>query len=315
MIVLVSGGAGFIGSYLCEFLIKHGHEVYCLDNLSTGHKSNIRLLLSNRRFHFIRADVTLPRSFKVKAIFHMASPASPLQYIQRSIPTMLTNSLGTYYLLELARKTGARFLFASTSEVYGEPLQHPQKESYWGNVNPIGVRSCYDESKRFGEAMTMEYYRKYGVDARVIRIFNTYGPRLDSADGRVVSNFIVQALNRQPLTIYGKGTQTRSFCYVSDMVVGIYRAMFFPKTKGEVINLGSPTEITISQCASLVQQILGLPHSMIHKPLLRDDPTRRKPDIRKAKKLLKWQPVVSMKAGLKVTIEWFRGIEPTKERR
>ncbi len=306
MKVLVTGGAGFIGSHLCEYLVLNGHEVTCLDNLSTGNKANIRFLLSLKRFRFINQDVNLPLNIPVEAIFHMASPASPPQYIKRAVATMLTNSMGTYRMLELARRHRTKFLMASTSEIYGEPLRHPQVETDWGQVNPIGVRSCYDESKRFSEALTMEFLRKYNLDVRIARIFNTYGPRLDPQDGRVISNFIVQALHGRPLTIYGKGDQTRSFCFVSDLVRGLYLAMFMDRTKGEVFNLGNPEEYTVLECARMVQRFIPRSKGLIRKPLPSDDPTRRRPDIRKAKKVLKWEPKVSFEKGLLRTIEWFK---------
>jgi nucleoside-diphosphate-sugar epimerase len=305
---LVAGGAGFIGSHLCEALISIGMKVICVDNLGTGKKSNLKSQISNSKFKFIKQDIRKPLKIKGKIdyVFHLASYASPPYYQKYSIETLMTNSLGTLNVLEFARQKKARYLITSTSEAYGDPKQHPQKETYWGNVNPVGVRSCYDEAKRFAEALTMEYVRKHNVDARIIRIFNTYGPRLQKDDGRVISNFIYQALRNQPLTIYGDGSQTRSFCYVDDMVRGLILAMLANGIKGEVINLGNPGEFTIKEAALIIKKMTCSRSKIIHKPLPKDDPTRRKPDIAKAKKLLKWQPIIKLEQGLVKTIKWFR---------
>jgi len=305
---VVTGGAGFIGSHLCEALIKGKFKVICIDNLGTGKLSNLKAILNNKNFKFIKKDVreNIKIKEKIDFIFHLASYASPPYYRKYSIDTLMTNSLGTYNMLELAKQKKAKFLLASTSEVYGEPKVHPQKEEYWGNVNPVGIRSCYDEAKRFAEALTMEYSRKYNLDVRIIRIFNTYGPRLQKDDGRVISNFIYQALNNLPVTIYGDGTQTRSFCYVSDMIEGIIKAMFVKNTKGQVINLGNCYEFTIKEAAVIIKKMLNSKSKIVYKPLPGDDPTRRRPDITKAKKLLNWQPKVSLKQGLLKTIEWFK---------
>ncbi len=307
---IVTGGAGFVGSHLSDFLIARGHQVTCLDNLITGKKENIAHLLSNKNFKFIKTDVsrTLPILPKAQYVFHLASPASPVGYQTYSIETILTNSIGTQRLLDYCRKSKAKFLFASTSEVYGDPKVHPQKESYWGNVNSFGPRSCYDESKRLGEALVYEYIHKFKVDGRLVRIFNTYGPRLNEEDGRVVSNFITQALTGKAVTIYGSGTQTRSFCYVSDLVDGLWRAISKSATRGNVFNLGNPAETTIRQFAANVLKLCAGPNvKIVRKPLPQDDPIRRKPDISKAKKTLGWSPRVSLNEGLGLTIDWYRG--------
>lgn len=325
---LVTGGAGFVGSHLCDFLIRQGHSVVCVDNLITGKMENIAHLRRHSRFRFIKQDIikglprflALPRFLrditrgfprflpKANYVFHLASPASPTGYMKNSIETILTNSIGTYRLLEYCRKKGAKFLFASTSEIYGNPKVHPQVETYWGNVNSFGPRSCYDESKRLGEALVYEYFKKYGVNARLVRIFNTYGPRLNENDGRVVSNLITQALRGEALTVYGDGSQTRSFCYVEDLVRGLWLAANTPRTEGQVFNLGNPQETTIMQFARVVKELCGKPDAKIVKrPLPQDDPIKRRPDISKAKKILKWEPKISLKAGLKYTIEYYRG--------
>ncbi len=311
---LITGGAGFIGSHLCDALINIGYEVYCVDNLITGSKENISHLLDNPQFHFIKHDIIdpFPPNFKFqisnfKFLYHLASPASPPQYRKYSLETMLVNSLGTYNMLELAKETEAVFLLASTSEVYGNPLIHPQKENYYGNVNPIGSRSCYDESKRFAESITMEYVRKHKLHGRIVRIFNTYGPRMLSSDGRVVSNFITQAIGGEPLTMYGDGSQTRSFCYISDMVSGLVAMMEKKGIDGEVINLGNPEELTIKQIGEIILDLTGsksLLVSVKNKEI--DDPDRRKPDISKANKILSWQPKIPLKEGLLKTIRYFR---------
>ncbi len=306
---VVTGGAGFIGSWLCESLITDGHKVICIDNFITGSEKNIEHLKENNNFRLIKHDVsrTLTISEKTDFIFHLASPASPVHYQKYPIETMLANSDGTYNMLELARRNNAKFLFASTSEVYGDPKEHPQKETYWGNVNPVGVRSCYDESKRFGEALVMAMHRKYGLDARIIRIFNTYGPRMQKDDGRAVPNFITQAISSKPITIYGDGKQTRSFCYVTDMVEGMKKAMFSGKTNGDIFNLGNPDEYTILEIAEKTKEILKSKSKIIFKLLPEDDPARRKPDITKAKGV-GWEPKIPLDAGLKSTIEWFREV-------
>lgn len=317
--VLVAGGAGFIGSHLCERLLSDKFQVVCVDNLLTSSKKNIEPLLNNPNFTFVEQDITEPISnFKFlisnfKYIFHLASPASPNKnsprsYINYPIETMMVNSLGTKHLLELARVHDSAFLYTSTSEIYGDPTVTPQNESYYGNVNSVGIRSVYDEGKRFGEAMTMAYLRKYNVNVRIIRIFNTYGPNMQPDDGRVVSNFIVAALQNKPLTIYGDGSQTRSFCYVSDLVEGIHKAMFSDKTRGQVINLGNPNEKTIKEFTMVVKELTQASSDIVYEELPADDPKQRKPDITKAKTLLAWEPQVSLEEGLKMTIEYFKQI-------
>ncbi|MGD0566167.1 MAG: UDP-glucuronic acid decarboxylase family protein, partial [Candidatus Goldiibacteriota bacterium] len=297
---LVAGGAGFIGSHLCEALVELGMKVYCVDNLGTGKAENLKGLKRDKNFKFIKKDIRKKFTIKGKIdyLFHLASYASPPYYQSKSIETLMTNSMGTYNLLELARGKKAVYLITSTSETYGDPLEHPQKETYWGNVNPVGIRSCYDEAKRFAEALTMEFVRKHSLDARIIRIFNTYGPRLQKDDGRVISNFIWQAIHNNDLTIYGDGSQTRSFCYISDQVKGLIAAMLKPGLKGEVINIGNPGEFTVKQAAVMIKEMTGSESKIIYKPLPKDDPTRRKPDITKAKKLLGWEPAVGLKQGL-----------------
>jgi nucleoside-diphosphate-sugar epimerase len=306
---LVAGGAGFVGSHLCEAIAKfESARIICVDNLGTGRMENLKSLKNNPNFKFIKHDIRKPLKIKgpVHYLFHLASYASPPYYQAKSIETLLTNSVGTYNLLELAMQKKARYLITSTSEAYGDPLEHPQKETYWGHVNPVGVRSCYDEAKRFAEAMTMEYVRKHNVDARIIRIFNTYGPRLQKDDGRVISNFINQCLENKPITIYGTGKQTRSFCYVADQVRGLLLAMFRSNIAGEVINIGNPDEFTMIEAAKMIKAMTGSKSKFVYKPLPKDDPARRKPDITKAKKLLGWEPQVKLKEGLKYTIDWFR---------
>jgi nucleoside-diphosphate-sugar epimerase len=310
---LVTGGAGFIGSNLCAALLDRDLSVICVDNLTTGSKRNIATLLSDQRFTFLAHDVSSPshgplEDLRVDLIFHLASPASVSDYLSLPLETLRVNSLGTLNMLELARKWDARFLFTSTSEVYGDPHVHPQPESYWGNVNPNGPRACYDESKRFGEATTIEYWRSYGLDARLVRIFNTYGPHSRPDDGRIVPNFIMQALQNEPITIYGDGSQTRSFCYVSDMVSGIMAAMFTPGTAGEVLNLGNPDEYTVLQFAQIIARQIGSEAGIVYLPLPEDDPTRRRPDITKAKAMLGWEPIVDLLTGVERTTEWFREI-------
>ncbi len=306
MNVLVSGGAGFIGSHLCARLLDEGHTVLCVDNLLTGSLRNIAALQDRPGFTFLEHDVTEPLDFEAEVVFHLASPASPVGYMGHPFETILVNSLGTYRLLQRAREVGARFLISSTSEAYGDPLEHPQRETYFGNVNPIGPRACYDESKRLGETITMEFYRQYRLDARIVRIFNTYGPHSQMDDGRIVPNFITQALNGQPLTIHGDGSQTRSLCYVSDLVEGLMRAMFTQGTAGEVYNLGNPEEHTVREYAELIIRLCNSSSTLIYEPKRQDDPERRQPDIRKAREQLGWEPKVDLETGMTRTIEWFR---------
>ena len=316
--VLVAGGAGFIGSHLCEMLLQKNYTVVCVDNLLTGSKNNIEHLLSSPQFIFIEHDITekftgYNLQLPVDYIFHLASPASPSQkspksYMAFPIETLRVNSFGTYNLLELAKEKNACFLYASTSEVYGDPKVSPQNEDYFGNVNPNGIRSVYDEAKRFGEAMTMAYVRKYDIDGRIVRIFNTYGPRMQKDDGRVVSNFIVQALVNSPMTIYGDGKQTRSFCYIDDMVKGLMQMMFTDEAKGEVVNLGNPDERSIKDLAIMIKEFTGSACQISFEPLPQDDPMRRNPDIAKAKKILGWQPSISLEEGLKKAIAYFQNI-------
>jgi len=305
MKVLVTGGAGFIGSSLCEKLIENGYDVISLDNLSTSNKSNLKYLLNNSKFKFLEYDVTKPINLKFDLIFHLASPASPVDYQRLPIETSMANSLGTFNMLNLAKKNRARFLLSSTSEVYGDPLEHPQKENYWGNVNPIGVRSCYDESKRFAETLTTSFCNKYELDVRIARIFNTFGPRMRLNDGRAIPNFITQSLTKKPITVYGDGKQTRSFCYIPDMIEGLMKMMFTDGFSGEVFNLGNPEEITVIETAEIIKKLTNSNSEIIFKPLPKDDPVRRKPNIDKAKKLLNWEPKVDFISGLKKTIEWF----------
>ena len=307
--ILVAGGAGFVGSHLCEALVKKGSSVICIDNLGTGRMENLSSLKGNKKFRFIKHDIRRPVKIKEKIhwVFHLASYASPPYYQTKSIETLMTNSLGTYNILEFCRQKKARYLITSTSEAYGDPQEHPQKETYWGHVNPVGIRSCYDEAKRFAEALTMEYVRKHNLDARIIRIFNTYGPRLQKDDGRVISNFINQCLEKKPLTIYGDGKQTRSFCYVSDQVAGLIAAMDSSAAKGEVINIGNPDEFTMIEAAKIIKEMTGSTSKIKYMPLPKDDPARRRPDISKAKKLLGWEPEVKLREGLRHTIEWFKG--------
>ena len=304
MRILVTGGAGFIGSHLCDRLIESGHEVICLDNFYTGHKRNIQHLLSHPCFELIRHDITEPIKLEADQVYHLACPASPVHYQSNGIKTIKTNVMGTMNMLGLAKRLKARFLLASTSEVYGDPEIHPQSEEYWGHVNPIGIRSCYDEGKRISETLAFEYHRQNAVDIRVARIFNTHGTRMLENDGRVVSNFIVQALKGIPLTVYGDGSQTRSFCYVSDLVEGLIRLM-----NGEhvgPVNLGNPGEYTILQLASTIQNMVNPDAEIVFKPLPQDDPRRRQPDISKAKQWLNWEPQVQLEEGLTKTIAYFR---------
>lgn len=305
MRVLVTGGAGFIGSHLCDALLAEGHDVVCVDNLLTGSLRNIAHLKNESRFEFLQKDVNEPYDAgRVDYIFHFASPASPVDYMEHGIETLKVGSLGSFHSLELAKKYGAKYLVASTSECYGDPLEHPQKETYWGNVNPIGPRSVYDESKRFAEAVTMAYHRYHKVDTRILRIFNTYGPRLQLNDGRVISNFMKQALKAEPLTVYGDGKQTRSFCYVSDEVEGILRLS--RAATHDPVNIGNPTEFTILECARLVLKVTGSSSPLTYQELPQDDPKQRRPDISKARQLLDWEPKIDLEAGLKLSLAYFR---------
>lgn len=316
--VLVAGGAGFIGSHLCKELLNDKYQIIAIDNLITGDKENIDVLLRDKNFSFIQQDISKDlnkdlNQLPIDFIFHLASPASPNKksprsYINHPIETLLVNSIGTYNLLELAKKNNAKFLYASSSEIYGDPNVSPQKEDYFGNVNPNGVRSSYDEGKRFGEAITMAYVRKYNLDARIIRIFNTYGPYMQIDDGRVVSNFINQAVHNSPLTVYGSGEQTRSFCYIDDMVEGLGKAMFLAGTKGEVINLGNPDERTILEIAQIIKRITNSSSEIVFEDLPQDDPKSRNPDINKANKLLSWQPKIPLEKGLHKAIAYFKSL-------
>jgi dTDP-glucose 4,6-dehydratase len=304
---LITGGAGFIGSHLCESFLGQGHDVICMDNYSTGAQQNIAGFAANRRFTFM--DHNVSRYIEVQQsldfVLHFASPASPVDYLELPIPTLKVGSLGTHNALGLAKAKGAVFLLASTSEVYGDPLVRPQNEEYWGNVNPVGPRGVYDEAKRFAEAMTMAYHRYHGLDTRIVRIFNTYGPRMRMQDGRVVPNFILQALKGEPLTVYGQGEQTRSFQYVDDLVAGISRLL----ESGEhyPVNIGNPHEMTVLQFANKILELTGSQSEITYRPLPQDDPQVRQPDIAKARKLLNWEPKVHLEEGLKKTIEYFRG--------
>ncbi|HIC93635.1 MAG TPA: SDR family oxidoreductase [Anaerolineae bacterium] len=307
MRVLITGGAGFLGSHLCDRFLAEGHEVIAMDNLITGNPDNIAHLFGHERFLFIKHDVTnyIYVEGPLDAVLHFASPASPIDYLQYPIQTLKVGALGTHKALGLAKAKGAKFLLASTSEVYGDPLKHPQPESYWGNVNPIGPRGVYDEAKRFAEAMTMAYHRYHGMDTRIARIFNTYGPRMRLDDGRVVPNFIGQALRGEPLTVYGDGSQTRSFCYVDDMVEGIYRLLL--SDEAEPVNLGNPQEMTILELAHLINELTGNRAGVVFQDKrIPGDPRRRCPDISRARRALGWEPKVSLEGGLRRTIEWFK---------
>ena len=303
---VVTGGAGFLGSYLVELLLGRGHQVIAIDNLVTGNVDNVAHLAGDRNLRFIHQDVTefLFLDGPVDYVWHFASPASPIDYLELPIQTLKVGSLGTHKALGLAKHKQARFLLASTSEIYGDPLVHPQDEDYWGNVNPIGPRGCYDEAKRFAEAMTMAYHREHGIDTRIVRIFNTYGPRMRLNDGRVVPAFISQALHHRPLTVFGDGSQTRSFCYCSDLIEGIYRLMM--SDTDQPVNLGNPREMTVLQFAQEIIRLTGSRSKIVFKPLPLDDPKQRRPDITRAKKLLNWKPKVSLAAGLDKTIAYFR---------
>lgn len=304
--VLVTGGAGFIGSHLCERLLDDGFDVLCVDNFYSSTRDNIAHLLDNPRFELIRHDVTFPLYVEVDRIFHLACPASPLHYQRDPVQTTKTAVHGSINMLGLAKRTGARILLTSTSEVYGDPLVHPQSEDYWGNVNPIGPRACYDEGKRAAETLFFDYHRQHGLDIKVARLFNTYGPRMHPNDGRVVSNFVVSALAGEPLTIYGDGSQTRSFCYISDLIEGLLALMNSSPDITGPINLGNPGEFTIGALADLVIELTGTTAGITHLPLPTDDPTRRQPDITRAREQLHWSPTVSLRDGLLPTIEYFR---------
>ncbi|NUQ11418.1 MAG: SDR family oxidoreductase [Gemmatimonadaceae bacterium] len=308
MRVLITGAAGFLGSHLADRFLADGHSVVGLDNFITGNPDNIAHLAGNERYEFVRHNISTYTyvAGPLDGVLHFASPASPVDYLEHPIATLKVGALGTHNALGLAKAKGARFFLASTSEVYGDPLVHPQPESYWGNVNPIGPRGVYDEAKRFAEAMTMAYHRYHGVDTRIVRIFNTYGPRMRPRDGRVVSNFIVQALTGEPLTVYGDGRQTRSFCYVSDEVEGIYR--LFMNGDAEPTNIGNPNEFTVRQLAELVVELTGTKSPIVTRPLPTDDPKVRQPDITRARTLLAWEPAVSLREGVMRTIEYFRQV-------
>ena len=312
MRVLITGAAGFLGSHLADRFLADGHSVIGLDNFITGHPDNIAHLVGNQRFEFVRHNIStftyVPG--KVDGVLHFASPASPIDYLEHPIPTLKVGALGTHNALGLAKAKGARFFLASTSEVYGDPLVHPQPESYWGNVNPVGPRGVYDEAKRFAEAMTMAYHTYHGLDTRIVRIFNTYGPRMRPYDGRVVSNFIVQSLTGQPITIYGDGSQTRSFCYVSDEIEGLCR--LFMTGDNAPMNIGNPNEYTVRQLAEVVVELTGTRSKIEHRDLPRDDPKVRKPDITRARSILGWEPDISLVEGVTKTIQYFRSILGTE---
>jgi nucleoside-diphosphate-sugar epimerase len=313
MKILITGGAGFIGSHLVASHLNKDDEVFVVDNLITGQEANIQEFKTNTKFHFLQKNVIhydfsdIP---EVDVVYHMASPASPIQYKKYPVETLQVNSTGTNNVLEFIRQHSpkARFLLASTSEIYGDPLQHPQTEEYWGNVNTLGPRSCYDEAKRFGEALANTYLTKFNIDIRIARIFNTYGPKMEKNDGRVISNFVVQALTKQPITIYGDGKQTRSFCYVSDLVKGLQTLATKDGLKGKVTNIGNPDERTITELAQLVKEMTKTSSEIVYKPIDADDPKKRKPDITKAKDLLEWQPTVTITEGLEKTIEYFKKV-------
>ncbi|MEY4582097.1 MAG: hypothetical protein RL701_6800 [Pseudomonadota bacterium] len=303
--ILVSGGAGFLGSHLCEKLLGLGHEVVCLDNFFTSARRNVEHLLDDQRFELLRHDVIEPITIEVDEIYHLACPASPVHYQRNPVRTIRTAVEGTHNMLQCARDVRARIMIASTSEVYGDPEEHPQRESYWGHVNPIGPRSCYDEGKRCAESLTAAYAQHYGVTTRIVRIFNTYGPRMHENDGRVVSNFVLQALRGEPITIYGQGEQTRSFCYVTDLIEGFVRLLGTQEDPGPV-NIGNPSERTIRELAELTIKMTNSKSELNFRPLPTDDPTRRRPDITRAKEILGWEPRVTIEEGLTKTIDYFR---------
>ncbi|GJE04182.1 UDP-glucuronic acid decarboxylase family protein [Methylobacterium isbiliense] len=304
--ILVTGGAGFLGSHLCERLLGQGHEILCVDNFFTGTRRNVEHLLDNTRFELLRHDVTFPLYVEVDEIYNLACPASPVHYQFDPVQTTKTSVHGTINVLGLAKRVKAKALQASTSEVYGDPEMHPQAEHYWGRVNPIGPRSCYDEGKRCAETLFFDYHRQHGLPIKVARIFNTYGPRMHPDDGRVVSNFVVQALSNQDITIYGDGRQTRSFCYVDDLIQGLIALMETDSTVTGPINLGNPGEFTVRELAELVVELTGSRSEIVHKPLPQDDPRQRKPDIERAKRALDWHPTIELREGLVRTIEYFR---------
>jgi nucleoside-diphosphate-sugar epimerase len=307
--VVVTGGAGFVGSHLVDRYLRDGHEVVAVDNLCTGSLQNLEDASENSRHTFVRADASapLPVRGKVDLVLHFASPASPVHYARLALETLAVNSAGTAHACDLAERTGARLVFASTSEVYGDPHVHPQPESYWGNVNPVGERACYDEAKRFGEALLTTRVRGGALDGRIVRIFNTYGPRMAENDGRAIPNFIAQALAGQALTVYGDGSQTRSFMYVDDLVEGIVRLAAHDGARGTIVNVGNPEEMTLADCAALVAGAAGVPLRIEHRPLPADDPARRKPDIARARTLLGWEPATPLREGLVRTLAWWRG--------
>jgi len=307
MRILVTGGAGFLGSHLCDYLLNDGHEILCVDNLYTGKRKNIEHLLDNKNFEFLRHDITFPLFVEVDGIFNLACPASPRHYQSNPVQTFKTNVHGAINVLGLAKRTGSRILQASTSEIYGDPEVSPQNEAYWGHVNPIGKRSCYDEGKRAAETLFMDYSRQYDVQVRIARIFNTYGPRMDKSDGRVISNFIVQALTDEPITIYGDGKQVRSFCYVDDLIGGLVK-LFFSDENANPINLGNPEPITMKDLASEIVALTNSKSSFIYKELPEDDPVIRIPDIDKAKNLLGWSPTIGRKSGVERTISYFNQV-------
>lgn len=306
--ILVTGGAGFLGSNLCEKLLSKGHEVICLDNFFTGRKENIVHLISNPFFEVVRHDVTMPYFIEVDEIYNLACPASPIQYQFNAIKTIKTSVMGAINMLGLAKRIKAKILQASTSEVYGDPEVHPQKEDYWGHVNPIGTRSCYDEGKRCAESLFFNYHRQNNVRIKVLRIFNTYGPKMDQNDGRVISNFIIQALNNKDITIYGDGSQTRSFCYVNDLLDGMIKFMETGDKLNGPLNMGNPVEFTIKELAEIVVKLTGSKSKLIYKPLPEDDPLQRQPDISLAKKELNWEPNIALEEGLIKTIEYFKSV-------
>ncbi|MEO5364782.1 MAG: SDR family oxidoreductase [Magnetococcus sp. WYHC-3] len=314
MRVLVTGGGGFLGSHLCDALLARGYEVLCVDNFFTGNKGNIVHLLSNPRFELIRHDVTWPLYVEVDRIFNLACPASPIHYQHDPVQTTKTSVHGAINMLGLAKRLGARIFQASTSEVYGDPDRHPQTEDYWGNVNPIGPRACYDEGKRCAETLFFDYHRQHGLDIKVARIFNTYGPRMHPEDGRVVSNFIVQALQNQPLTLYGNGEQSRSFCFVDDMIQGFLRLMDAPREVVGPINLGNPGEFTIRELAEKVKAMTGSRSELVYRPLPENDPKMRRPDITRARESLGWEPTIALDEGLQRTIPYFEGLLRRKNR-
>jgi UDP-glucuronate decarboxylase len=303
--ILITGGAGFLGSHLCERLLKEGNEVIAMDNYFTGHKENIYHLMDYKSFELVRHDVTMPYFAEVDEIYNLACPASPIHYQYNPIKTIKTSVMGAINMLGLAKRVNAKVFQASTSEVYGDPIVHPQKEDYWGNVNPIGPRACYDEGKRSAETLFTSYHEQNGLDIRIVRIFNTYGPRMDMNDGRVVSNFIVQALKGEDITVYGKGDQTRSFCYVDDLIEGFTRLMNYPESYHLPVNMGNPNEFTILELAAKVISLTGSKSKLVYNPLPQDDPMQRQPNIERAKDLLGWEPKIELEEGLKKTIAYF----------